>query len=45
LIKVFQAAFVKTKFSFPKISGLQKALGFQLLTTKVEGKEHLALDL
>jgi hypothetical protein len=44
-IKVFQVAFVRTKFSFPRVDVLQKAPRFQLSTPKVEGQEHLTFGL
>jgi hypothetical protein len=34
-----------TIFSFSRVGGLQRAIGFQLLTLKVEGREHIALGL
>jgi hypothetical protein len=44
-IKVFQAASIRTKFSFPGVDVLQTAHGVQLLAPKVEGQEHSCFNL
>jgi len=45
LIKIFQATFVRTIFSFLRVGALQRAPGHQLSASKVEGQEHMALGL
>jgi hypothetical protein len=45
LIKIFQATFVRTIFSFPRVGALQRAPTHQLPALKIKGQEHMALGL